>query len=329
MKKTRHYIVYLALILFSIFSGFSIFAKTQNLPKIKHLALSLNGPFGPLGPFATNGPLQKENSQSIADWVNLLENSCLQIPWCSLNQDNSNFDPFGSLGPLGSIGPLNQALIQMARVTLGENSVESIFGPYGPMGVLGPLGPLGPIGGQSKKKSLKVHRTHGYYYNSKTKNKVSSVKVQNNQYPLFEFYSKNHALHLSQLSELDTSFMVDLETSDDTKLQIKSDQAQVLYIIAVPLANYPLLTVLTPAPFNPALQVLPPTIEVKTSQDQVFSSSERYEVNYLRIKVDAKDSLSIQVKEAKDPIFLQTPAKKYRLIVVGSRVQFASVSAID
>ena len=216
--------------------------------------LGIPGPLGPIGPLSNFGPIGK-NTSDVTIIYNPLNGTCY---WCNALKkwfkDHQELSPLGENGPLGQNGVLTTDQIYNSMYHLNELyqannfptnlDITGVWGILGPLSVLGPLGILGPLGPLYISQIYNI-TSDGSYVNEKTneieRNIVipfsTSPQLIKRQYDLFEFYSYDYAVELSDNYEQDTSWSVEalLSSSTSHSFTFCSSYSQMISVIVLPI----------------------------------------------------------------------------------------------
>jgi len=194
--------------------------------------LSAIGPLGPLGPIGKDLPTPKDVMDSIGNWEDFKK-----LVMGGVGPLDAPNGPLSKYGPLGSSFWDVMPYINDFTLHMQGLGIWSVLGPIGPLGALGALGPLGPIGSHGYNRSK-----GGSYYDSNNRI-VTKIKALYDdktntwvEWPLFEYYTSEHANILSLTSQLDTSFAVQdiANSSVGTSYYINSHEDQFITIVVVP-----------------------------------------------------------------------------------------------
>ena len=279
---------------------------------------------GSFGPLAAYGPLSELGA--IGDnWWNPSRvidsaNGSFGANWTGTKDG----EPLSSAGPLGEHGPLSEVYFDGALFDpeslasgltnelrgLGQASVLGPLGPLGPLGALGPLGPVGAHGfatddqGSFVSSDGQVQRTIDVWYDD--------AKTTKNTFELYERYSADFA---KQMTDNDTSFMVDGRLSyargdpesangystDTFSFTSQSDQLVTIALV-------------------PEKQLDDFDFEVLDDKGKVLLKSDSDDlIDWAQLEVKKGTKLSVRVKLKESHHWL---AKDYRLFVTGSGERF-------
>lgn len=277
-------------------------------------ALGSFGPLGAYGPLGEMGPVG-DNWWNPSTWVDSAYSS-----WGSEWDGKVDGGPLTEAGPLGEKGPLSDvyfdgALFENNEVAqhlrgLGAYNVLGPLGPLGPLGALGPLGPVGAHGfgtaegGSYVDTGGVVQRTVDLWYDE--------AHTEKRTFELYEKYTEGYA---KQMTDNDTSFMVEgriayagggqYET-DEFAFTSKSDQLVSVAVV-------------------PEKQLDDFDFEITDQKGNVLLKSDSdHLIDHAQLRVKEGTQLKVRVKLKDSGHWL---GKTYRLYVTGSTEHFNKTMA--
>ncbi len=296
-------------------SGTSALVSQFRTRRTMERALSLRGPFGPLGPLSLRAGVITDTPSSPWFWWQKMVRAGI---WASA--PDFAFRVGGPLNPttgiFSGIGPMYSNLMQQGFL---------FFGNVGPLGPLGPLGPMGPMGAVPSVGDFGLTQL-GFYYDRQTREMVDylyipfrRVGAQNSDLRKFEIVEDLKSRFSEELSsqwKLDTSFVMtgELKVEESSaKFNVSSRNKEIVSVLLIPDIDWMtgnFWSAYAPRPLNLSLRIK------NKSGATILESYQSLLVNMAQFEVREGDAFSIEVW--RQGYSLDWKPQKYRLVVVGS-----------